>query len=192
MSRLVTLKSWFLFIGIEAVVAALSLAVVAKPIPAAYQQVARQHQIPASLLYAIALAESGYTAKGIYNPWPWTLNIEGEPFRFYYGSEARQQLLTAWRERRSIDIGLMQINSLWHAHRVNRIDDLLNPYVNLNTAADILREQRQRSQNWWEAIGRYHAPGNDSASKARARRYRKRVQTIYQQTIKHKSGDVDD
>ena len=49
-------------------------------VPELYARVARTHGIPATLLYAIALAESGkhVTRLNSTQPWPWTLNIEGE------------------------------------------------------------------------------------------------------------------
>lgn len=153
----------------------------ANTVPAAYQRVALQYHIPADLFYAIALTESGYEKQGTYNPWPWTLNVGGEPYRYQKSVQARQELLNAWGQGKSVDVGLMQINTRWHGHRVQHIADFLNPYINLSKAAEILIEQRRRSQDWWEAVGRYHAPGNDTASLKRAERYRQRVQHFYQQ-----------
>ncbi len=155
----------------------------AKAIPAEYARVAARYKVPASILYAIALAESGYTKAGIYNPWPWTLNVEGRAKRFQQADEALSSLLRSIREGKHVDIGIMQVNSYWHHHRVNSLSDLLNPYVNLNKGAEILKEQRKRSKNWWEAVGRYHAPGNDEQSLRRAERYRNRVKLIYEKYI---------
>ncbi len=151
----------------------------AKAIPEEYVRVAARYKVPASILYAIALAESGYTKAGIYNPWPWTLNVEGCAKRFEQADEALSSLLRSIREGKHVDIGIMQVNSRWHHHRVNSISELLNPYVNLNKGAEILKEQRKRSNSWWEAVGRYHAPGNDTTSLTRAERYRNRVKAIY-------------
>ena len=150
-----------------------------KVIPQEYTRVAARYSVPASILYAVALAESGYTKAGIYNPWPWTLNIEGRAKRFEQADEALTSLLRSIRAGKHVDIGIMQVNSRWHHHRVNSLGELLNPYINLTKGAEILKEQRKRSKSWWEAVGRYHAPGNDAKSLRRAARYRNRVKVIY-------------
>lgn len=152
-------------------------------IPAEYERIATKHGVPPAIFYAVALAESGYTKGGIYNPWPWTLNIEGNSQRFETLVHARTRLLHVVSEGKHVDIGIMQVNSYWHRHRVSRLSDILDPYVNLNIAAEILVEQRQRSDGWWQAVGRYHAPGNDNASLARAERYRTRVKALHEKYL---------
>lgn len=46
-------------------------------LPIAYVVVAKAANVPADILYAVALAESGRSYKGVLLPWPWTLNVEG-------------------------------------------------------------------------------------------------------------------
>ena len=82
-----------------------------------------------------------------------------------------------------MDIGIMQINSYWHGHRVESLPYLFDPLVNLHIGAVILGEQKKRSASWWEAVGRYHAPNNDLASLKRAEKYRQRVKKIHQKII---------
>lgn len=146
-------------------------------IPSAYIRIANTYGIPPSILYSIALTESGYTHTDVYQPWPWTLNVEGKPERYQSLLQARQGLLLALDDGKHVDIGIMQINSLWHRHRVERLDHLLDPYVNLKKGAEILIEQKKRSSSsdWWEAVGRYHAPGRDDKSMRRASNYRDKV-----------------
>lgn len=158
----------------------------ARVLPFEYQRVATHYDIPVAIFFSIALAESGYRTSGIYNPWPWTLNIEGEPYRFDTAVDAVAVLRDAIAQGKHADIGIMQVNSLWHAHRVAALSDLLHPHTSLHVGAMILVEQRRRSQSWWEAVGRYHAPGRDAASLQRAQRYRDRVRSIYQQITEEK------
>ncbi len=95
-----------------------SLSVVADTIPSGYYRIASQYQMPASVLYAAALTESGKTVKkGVFRPWPWTLNVAGKPQRFASRNAACRELNRQLaRGIRSIDIGLMQINWRcdWH------------------------------------------------------------------------------
>ncbi len=51
-------------------------------VPLLYAQIARQQQVPAELLYAVARAESGTRLAQGLHPWPWTLNIAGTGYRY--------------------------------------------------------------------------------------------------------------
>ena len=74
--------------------------------------------------------------------------------------------LSGYISERSVDIGMMQINSRWHGHRVKTLTDLLDPYTNLSVAADILNECLARFPNSaFQAIGAYHS--SDSRKAAR-------------------------
>lgn len=142
--------------------------------PPAYQVAAHQAGVPATLLYAIALQESGLTRQGRRVPWPWTLNVAGEARRFVNRRSACQNLQQALAVRRDrhIDIGLGQINLHYHGERVEHPCDLLDPYRNLTIAARILREQYRPGEDWLAAAGRYHRPaGGDPAA-----RYQQQVQ----------------
>ena len=70
-----------------------------------------------------------------------------------------------------IDAGLGQVNLGYHRQRYSRPCDLLDPYRNLDIAAQILREQHTLGEDWIVAIGRYHRP----AGGAPAARYRRSV-----------------
>ena len=78
--------------------------------PMGYESVAAERGIPASVLYAVALTESGKQVgqPDGYRPWPWALNVAGRGY--YFASRlAAWRALTGWLEagERSIDIGLM-------------------------------------------------------------------------------------
>lgn len=154
----------------------LCLSVNAYAIPPAYRAVAKQYSIPPDILYSIAFAESGYQYRSVYNPWPWTLNIEGKAYRFTDKASTLVRLRRAINHQQSVDIGIMQINWRWHKHRFNTIESTLDPYTNLQVGAKILLEQHHIINDWWLAVGRYHAPSQNQRSIQRAKQYALRVQ----------------
>lgn len=141
--------------------------------PPAYQVAAQRAGIPSTVLYAVALQESGLRLRGRLVPWPWTLNVAGKAQRYATRTEAcaglRQELKRTPAKR--IDAGLGQINLGYHPQRYAQACDLLDPYRNLAIAAEILREQHTPGDDWLLAIGRYHRP----AGGAPAARYRHSV-----------------
>jgi hypothetical protein len=142
--------------------------------PAAYQAAAIEARIPAVVLFAVALQESGIKWRGRLIPWPWTLNVAGNAYRFQTKREACAALSAALHTspKTRIDVGLGQINLGYHRHRVDKPCDLLDPYRNLAICASILREHHRESDDWLVAVGRYHRP----AGGAPAARYRQGVE----------------
>ena len=141
--------------------------------PPAYQIAAQRAGIPSTVLYAVALQESGTRFNGRLVPWPWTLNVAGAPRRFATRTETCAGLHQALREvpPTRIDAGLGQINLGYQRHRYEQPCELVDPYRNLELAAEILREQHAPGQDWLITIGRYHRP----AGGAPAARYRNSV-----------------
>ncbi|MDH0639268.1 MULTISPECIES: transglycosylase SLT domain-containing protein [Pseudomonas] len=141
--------------------------------PPAYQVAAQRAGIPSTVLYAVALQESGTRLRGRLVPWPWTLNVAGKARRYATRNEACTGLHQALRRAPAtrIDAGLGQINLGYHPQRYAQPCDLLDPYRNLAIAAEILREQHTPGEDWLLAIGRYHRP----AGGAPAARYRHSV-----------------
>ncbi|WP_211460860.1 transglycosylase SLT domain-containing protein [Collimonas silvisoli] len=142
--------------------------------PPAYQIAAHQAGVPSPVLYAVALQESGTLLRGHVRPWPWTLNVAGEPKRFNTRQAACTGLMQALRQTSAtrVDVGLGQINVGHQAHRGVPPCGLLDPYRNLTIAAAILREQHTPGEDWLLAIGRYHRPAGGTP----AARYRRQVQ----------------
>lgn len=128
--------------------------------PPAYAQAAALAQIPPTVLYAVALQESGMRWGDKLVPWPWTLNVAGTPRRYANRAAACTALHGALRDvpNKRIDVGLGQVNLGYHASRYRSPCDLLDPYRNLAVTADILREQHVPGDDWLAAIGRYHRP----------------------------------
>ncbi|MBO9356025.1 transglycosylase SLT domain-containing protein [Bordetella petrii] len=141
--------------------------------PPAYQLAAQRAGIPSTVLYAVALQESGIRRNGRIVPWPWSLNVAGQSRRFATRADAcagLQQAMHATPHTR-IDAGLGQINLGYHKHRFSGPCNLLDPYRNLAIAAEILMEQHTPGEDWLLAIGRYHRPAGGEP----AARYRRSV-----------------
>lgn len=137
--------------------------------PPAYQLAAQRAGVPSEVLYAVALTESGLRMnKGNRKkriqliPWPWTLNIAGKGRFFKTRSDACNVLVETLKTvpAKRVDVGLGQINYGYHAERIPAPCDLLDPYLNLSIAAEILKEQHREWEDWLVAIGRYHAPAD--------------------------------
>lgn len=141
--------------------------------PPAYQLAAQRAGIPSTVLYAVALQESGIRRNDRIVPWPWSLNVAGQSRRFATRTDACAALQQAMRSTHHtrIDAGLGQINLGYHKQRYARACDLLDPYRNLAIAAEILKEQHAPGEDWLLAIGRYHRPAGGEP----AARYRRSV-----------------
>jgi len=135
-----------------------------------------RHGIPAGLLQAIGLVESGRTdpATGRRLPWPWAVNAEGSGHLF----ETREAAIAFVRRAeaggmRSIDIGCLQVNRLHHPHAFASLDLGFDPATNADYAARFLKQLRDGpgGGDWMKAAGFYH-----SQTPERADGYRARVQ----------------
>jgi hypothetical protein len=151
-----------------------SVALAGESVPAGYASVARAHGVPADIFYAIALTESGKIVDRFRTrrPWPWTLNVGGKGY-FYASREDAHRALQGFlaQGKRSIDIGLMQVNWRWHQDKLGDPWQALDPDHNLQVGARILASCYREGRDRWDAVGCYHAPNNPSY----ASRYRKNV-----------------
>lgn len=145
-----------------------------------YEAPARAHNLDPLLLYSVALAESAWRGEqnGEIQPWPYTLRVLSEPGNYQPNLAAAQSELRGYQERyKSIDIGIMQVNSHYHGHRVESLTDLLIPERNLLVGAEILRETIDSAPDDLQlGIGRYH----HWADEVRARSYGARILAIYE------------
>ncbi|MFK7744697.1 MAG: transglycosylase SLT domain-containing protein [Roseobacter sp.] len=117
-----------------------------------------QTQIPLDVLKAIARVESGQTRNGVFEPWPWTINMEGKGMWLDTQSEiialAHRQIAT---KANSFDIGCFQINYRWHGHHFASIQEMSDPKKNALYAAKFLKKLHMEFGNWTEAAGAYHS-----------------------------------
>ena len=125
-------------------------------------------RLPPRLLHAISLTESGRAdpATGRLRPWPWTINAEGEGQFF----ETRQQAVAAVRALqargvRSIDVGCLQVNLMYHANAFASLEEAFDPRANAAYAARFLTALAVDGQDWARAIAAYHSqtPGLGAA-----------------------------
>jgi hypothetical protein len=124
----------------------------------------RAHGIPAHLLAAIARVESGRRdqSSGTFNPWPWTINMDGQGS--FYDSKA-QAVAAAQTMRprvtRSIDVGCMQISLVHHPDAFPGMAQAFDPATNADYGARFLAQLYERGGSWPKAVALYHSATPD-------------------------------
>jgi hypothetical protein len=120
----------------------------------------RGSSIPPHLLAAISRVESGRRdpVTGDFHPWPWTVNAEGQGF-FY---ESKAEAIAAVRGMqaqgiRSIDVGCMQINLMYHPDAFPSLDVAFDPPANAAYAVRFLKELYAQTGDWTKATATYHS-----------------------------------
>ncbi len=116
--------------------------------------------IPAQLLSAISLAESGRwnSVRRTNVSWPWTVYSEGRP---YYAADkqaaiARVRSIMA-RGVRNIDVGCLQINLFYHPDAFESLDQAFDPLANTTYAGELLLRLQNTHRSWSRAIAFYHS-----------------------------------
>jgi Transglycosylase SLT domain len=117
-------------------------------------------RLPPRMLEAIAITESGRLdpVAGRARAWPWTINAEGEGRWFETKAEAVRavQALQA-RGVRSIDVGCLQVNLMFHPAAFLSLEEAFDPRANARYAAKFLNELYAASHDWSRAIASYHS-----------------------------------
>lgn len=152
-----------------------------------FEEVGKEKGLDPMILYSVALAESAYREKadGLVAPSVYTLRTADRPFYFNNRTDAVEKLNEILKHTQSVDVGPMQINVKWHAYRVDRVEDLLDPKVNIRVAADILNERLDANRgDWLSALGQYH-----SFDKSRSDWYGLLVLNIYN-NLQNNSSDL--
>jgi len=127
--------------------------------------------IPPGLLASISLAETGGSPYAGRAGWPWTINAEGQGRFFATKAEAIAEVQRLrLRGVRSIDAGCMQVNLMFHPDAFASLDEAFDPAHGVAYAARFLRELKNMTGSWEEALGRYH-----SADPLRGGAYRRHV-----------------
>lgn len=121
------------------------------------------HKVPLGVLYAVGMTETG--RKGSLHPY--ALNIEGKTVFTTSERAAVKSFKTArLAGAKLIDLGCMQINHHYHGANFSSVEEMLDPYRNVEYAAKFLSELRVQEGNWTMAVARYHAgPDNNIAQK---------------------------
>ncbi|MCQ8242476.1 lytic transglycosylase domain-containing protein [Rhizosaccharibacter radicis] len=120
----------------------------------------RQTGVPQQLLDAISRVESGRADRdtGTIRAWPWTINAAGQGH--YYESRAEAVAAArAFQQQgiRSIDVGCMQINLMYHPDGFNSLEDAFDPVSNALYAARFLTDLFHQTGSWPHAAAAYHS-----------------------------------
>jgi len=133
-------------------------------------QVARESGVPLGVLLAISLTETGRTQGGAFDPWPWTVNMEGKGVWFPTRQEAQTYVDRHFaRGARSFDVGCFQINYRWHGRAFSSVEEMFDPLANARYAARFLGELHEEFGDWSRAAGAYHSRTPKFANRYRAR-----------------------
>lgn len=74
---------------------------------------------------------------------------------------------------KNVDIGLMQVNWMYHGKNFSNVAEAFEPRHNAGYAVKYLKQHKQ-TRGWWASVGRYH-----SGTKKHAKRYIKNVWAMY-------------
>ena len=134
----------------------------------------KKFNLPTNLLTSISLVESGIKKENKnFSSWPWTLNVEGKPI-YFDTKEDVINYLEQNKDKKSIDVGCMQINTKYHMSNFNSFAQMIEPEENVRYAAIFLAKLFKRHKSWNKAISRYH-----SSNPNKQRKYLKKVYSFW-------------
>ena len=137
----------------------------------------RAGRVADKLMAAIGMVESGRRdpRTGAVGPWPWTINAEGAG-QFFETKELAIAAVQALQARgvRSIDVGCMQINLMYHPTAFPTLEAAFDPVTNAQYAARFLKALYARTADWSSAAAAYH-----SSVPERAEIYAQRVMAAW-------------
>lgn len=116
--------------------------------------------LPAGMLLAIGMIESGWTnpATGKRAPWPYSVNADGKGYRFAdAGAAINFVRLARGAGARFIDVGCFQIDLEDHPNAFGSLAQAFDPRANAGYAAGFLNRLRGRLGSWNAAITGYHS-----------------------------------
>ncbi len=135
----------------------------------------RAQRTPPKLMRAIGVVESGRPdpRTGAVQPWPWTINAEGQG-RFFDSKADAVAAVRALQARgvRSVDVGCMQVNLMHHPTAFASLEEAFDPAANAAYAARFLSALHHDLGDWPRATAAYHSQtemlGADYARKVMA------------------------
>lgn len=126
--------------------------------------------MPPDVLLALTLVETGRNRHGKFDPWPWTVNMEGKSHWFDTRTEAVDFVTQSYASgARSFDIGCFQINHRWHGQAFTTFDQMFDPVDNATYAAKFMTSLYEEGGSWSWAAGAYHSRTVSLAAKYRTR-----------------------
>lgn len=155
----------------------------------ATQTMEKNYNIKKHLLTTIASVESGRWNEDAQQKqaWPWTINAKGKGYFFNTKAEAVQKVKELQAQGiKSIDVGCMQINMLYHGKEFKSIEEAFDPMRNVEYAAKFLTNlYENNNHDWLKAAMSYH-----STSPKKAQRYRKKIVDAFE-TVKIAHNDLN-
>ena len=121
--------------------------------------VERADYVPDRLMQAISIMESGRRdpVTGV-AAWPWTINVEGVGAMFDTKEEAIAAVRTNQAQgKRSIDVGCMQVNLIYHGDAFSSLEEAFDPVSNVRYAARFLKQLLDKTGSWPNAVAGYHS-----------------------------------
>jgi hypothetical protein len=126
----------------------------------AVAQAEQEERLPARLLRAVSLAESGRwdDENRASLAWPWTVT-SGGPGQFFPDKESAIAAVKRLRAKgvRNIDVGCMQVNLMYHPEAFEDLDAAFDPIANALYAARFLKDLRLERRSWSGAVAFYHS-----------------------------------
>jgi len=116
--------------------------------------------IPEHLLSSIARIESGRRdpQSGLVDPWPWSINVEGVDHVYDTEPEVIAAVQTFQSQgHRSIDVGCMQVNLMFHPDAFANLAQAFDPKTNADYGAKFLTELYRQTGSWERATAWYHS-----------------------------------
>lgn len=110
----------------------------------------KHYDIAPQLLIAIAQTETSLN--------PWAINIQGKGYFPKSKEEALKIAKKAYKERKSFDVGIMQVNVWWLRKYGISLETAIEPQNNIIIGAFILKNEINRHGFNWKAVASYHTP----------------------------------
>ncbi len=113
--------------------------------------------------------------------WPWTVNAQGKGYFFDSKREAIAAVKRFQAEGiKSIDVGCMQINLVYHPDAFKNLEDAFNPYKNMEYGAKFVKKLYvQKGHDWNKAAAAYH-----SSLPEKANIYAQKLSEVYRGMLK--------
>lgn len=114
--------------------------------------------VPLGVLLSLTRTETGRLSDGQLQPWPWTVNMEGQGYWFADETTARGFVFRHFKMgARNFDVGCFQLNYKWHGDAFRSIEAMFDPRENALYAARFLLSHKSPNGSWAEAAGAYHS-----------------------------------
>lgn len=148
----------------------------------------KEFQIQKHLLTTISNVETGRWDETLQKrtTWPWTVNAQGKGYYYDTKEEAIAAVKTLQKNGvKSIDVGCMQVNLMYHGKAFANLNDAFDPEKNVEYGAKFLKNLYQNAdEDWMKAATQYH-----SKKPHKAQRYGNKLAAVYEDIKANLSSD---